>query len=89
VTRRVNLDRGVFHLDNVDRLAAAKRRYAPAVLVHDPGLIGSVLVTTETDDLTVADLIAEFDLEPLDGYFGRLRRHRDASGPGRDAVSRV
>jgi predicted amidohydrolase len=82
VTRRLNLDRGVFHLDNVDRLAAAKRRYGPAVRVHDPGLIGSVLVTAETDDLTVADLIDEFDLEPLNDFFVRSRRHRDASGPG-------
>lgn len=81
VTCRLNLDRGVFHLDNLGRLAAAKRRYGPAVCVHDPGLIGSVLVTAEDDDPTVADLIDEFGLEPLDDFFLRLRRHREASGP--------
>lgn len=79
VTATVNLDYAVLHLDG-NRLTfpEVKRKYGPGVKIHDPGLLGSVLVTSETDDVTVADVVKEFDLEPLDDFFARSRRHRAA-----------
>lgn len=78
VTATVNLDYAVVHLDfNRSKLADLKRRYGPRVRVHDPGLLGSVLVTSETDEFTADEVVAEFELEPLDDYFARSRQHRE------------
>jgi hypothetical protein len=71
-TARVNLDCAVVHLDyNWDRLKAMRAKYGPRARVADPGYLGSVLVSSETDAFTVDDLIREFGLERLDDYFAR------------------
>jgi predicted amidohydrolase len=80
VTSRINLDYVLVHLDgHWAKLAAMKARYRDGVAVHDPGRLGSVLVTAESPDLTIADLVAEFELEPLDEYLDRARRHRQVA----------
>lgn len=77
VTSRINLDYTLVHLDgHWAKLAAMKSRYRDGVKIHDPGRLGSVLVTAESPELTVGDLVAEFELEPLDVYLDRARRHR-------------
>jgi predicted amidohydrolase len=87
VTATVNLDCRVVHLDcNRERLVEMRDKYGARVSVHDPGLLGSVLVTSETDELTADDLVREFELEPLDDYFERSRaarrRGRVGGAPG-------
>lgn len=77
VTGTVNLDRVVIHLDyNRAKFGDIKRKYGPQVRIHDPGLLGSVLLTSETDEFTALDVVSEFDLELLDDYFTRVRKHR-------------
>lgn len=77
VTRRINLDYAIAHLDgNWSKLAAVQRKHRDAVRIHDPGRLGSVLITAESPDLTVDDVIAEFEIELLDDYLARCRRHR-------------
>ena len=83
VTTRINLDCRLAHLDyNWDRLRAMRAKYGPRVKVTDPGYLGSVLISSETDELSVEDLIAEFQLELLDDYVARAldgqARHREA-----------
>lgn len=80
VTGTVNLDCAVVHLDgHGGKLAAMKEKYGPKVNVTDPGLLGSVLISSETDECTTRDLIEEFQFEPLDDYFARsLSYHREA-----------
>jgi predicted amidohydrolase len=81
VTKTVNLDCAVLHLDyNMPRLDKIKRKYGEKVLVHDPGRLGSVLISSETDEFSVDDVIGEFDLELLDDYFARSRADRCKSG---------
>lgn len=77
VTQRINLDYTVAHLDgNWEKLAAARRKYGPEVGVHDPGRLGSVLITSESPDFSASDLVAEFDIELLDNFLNRCRQHR-------------
>lgn len=80
VTSRINLDYALIHLDgHWAKLAAMKSRYKEGVNIHDPGRLGSVLVTAESPELSIDDLIAEFELEPLDDYLNRARRNRVAA----------
>ena len=82
VTAAINLDYVVCHLDyNGARLRAMKQKYGSGVRITDPGFLGSVLVTSETEGLSIHDLVREFELEPLDRYLERSRQHRQ--GPGR------
>lgn len=71
-TATVNLDCCVAHLDyNWDKLIAMKKKYGPKVKVHDPGLLGSVLISSETDEFDVYYPVKEFKIELLDDYFER------------------
>ena len=77
VTGRVNLDCAVVHLDdNWEKLATMKARYGPGVKVTDPGYLGAVLISSEMEEKTIQDLIAEFELERIDEYFSRSLDHR-------------
>lgn len=77
VTGEINLDRAVIHYDdNIPRLKAAKARHGTAITVHDPGLLGAVLLTSESPEVTAAQVVEEFQLELLDEYLARVRAHR-------------
>ena len=39
--------------------------------VYDPGQIGAVLITSESDTVSAMDMVKEFDIELLDHYFER------------------
>ena len=88
VTATVNLDCCVAHLDeNGERLRAMKRKYGPKVRITDPGHLGAVLISSETDERTVREVVDEFEVELLDHYFERCLAHRQSPGhiepPGR------
>jgi predicted amidohydrolase len=81
VTADVNLDCCVAHLDeNWDRLAAMRRKYGPGVKVTDPGRLGVVLISSETDEATAPEMVREFEVELLDHYFDRCLAHRHEPG---------
>lgn len=79
VTARVNLDCKVAHLDfNWEKLAAMKAKFGPKVSVYDPGYLGAVLIASESDERSIDDLVAEFEIELLDDYWVRsLAHHHD------------
>ena len=65
------------HLDyNWSKLIALKEKYGTGVTISDPGKLGTVLVTSEDKNVTVGQMIKEFDLELLDDYFNRVRAFR-------------
>ncbi|MCU1571918.1 MAG: nitrilase, partial [Naasia sp.] len=77
VTQRINLDYALAHLDgHWNKLAAMKAKYRDGVNIHDPGRLGSVLITAESPDLGIDQLLQEYEIEPLDDYLDRTRRHR-------------
>ena len=92
----VNLDRKMAHLDeNWGKLTALKKKYGDKVIINDPGRLGCVLITSEHDEVSADDMVKEFNIELLDGYFERSRQKRLqqlSAGPtelfeaGRDVV---
>ena len=78
---RVNLDCELVHLDyNWERLRKLKAKYGPKVNISDPGCLGSVLISSEHETISVDDMIKEFDIELLDDYFARSLAYRHKHG---------
>jgi len=74
---RINLDVKLVHLDyNWDKLSSLKEKYGAAVTISDPGQVGAVIVTSEDKNISVDQMIQEFDIELLDDYFNRARGFR-------------
>lgn len=81
VTRTVNLDCEVIHIDyNGRHFRDVKKKYGEKVKIHDPGYLGSVLISSETEEFTVRDIIDEYGFELLDDYFQRVSMHRCEPG---------
>ena len=73
----VNLDRKMVHLDNHwGKLTALKQKYGDKVIITDPGKLGSVLIISEHEQVTAADMVKEFGFESLDSYLDRSRQNR-------------
>jgi predicted amidohydrolase len=78
---RVNLDCELVHLDyNWERLRKLKAKYGPKVTVSDPGCLGSVLISSEHETISVEEMIKEFEIELLDDYFARALAYRHKAG---------
>lgn len=81
VTKTINLDCAVIHIDyNSRHFRNMKNKYGPKVKIHDPGYLGSVLISSETDEFTIQDIIKEYNYELLDDYFERALKHRCEPG---------
>ncbi len=81
ISASINLDYQVVHLDeNWGKLQAMREKYGPGVTVYDPDYVGAVLVTSELDDVTSADMIKEFNIELWDHYYERSMIHRHTPG---------
>ncbi len=77
VSARVNLDCKVCHLDyNWGKMKAMKDKYGRGVTIFDPGHLGAVLITCEKDDMTIDQMLDEFEIERWDDYFARAMKHR-------------
>lgn len=73
VTADINLDCCPFFLGlNHGKLNMAKAKYGDKLRISDPGHLGAVLLSCETDEFTVWDVVKEFEMEPLRGYFQRV-----------------
>lgn len=81
ITHTVNLDCVVAHIDfNDGKFIELKKKYGPDVTVFDPGLLGCVLLTSESETVGIQQMVAEFEIELLDDYFERsLAHHHDAA----------
>ena len=72
VTRTINLDCAVAHLDyNRDKIIAMKEKYKEAVEISDPGDLASVLLTSHSYETDIKTMIQEFNIELLDEYLPR------------------
>ena len=78
VTCMANLDCQIVHLDeNWPRLQAMKDAYGPRVTITDPGYLGSVLITSEDEEVSSEEMVEAFEVELLDDYMERSLAHRD------------
>ena len=80
VTGKINLDYEIAHIDlNSEKFLALKNKYGEGVTIHDPGHVGSVLITCERDDMSAKDMLKEFGIRNCEGYFNWVREHRAKS----------
>ena len=78
---KVNLDCELAHLDyNWERLRKRKAKYGPKVTISEPGCLGSVLITSQHETISVEEMIKEFEIELLDDYFARALAYRHKPG---------
>jgi hypothetical protein len=78
---KINLDRRLVHLDdNGPRLKELKKKYGQGVSILNPGRLGSVLLSSEEKNVSVDQMIKEFNIELLDDYFARSRQVRLEKG---------
>lgn len=78
ITCDINLDCKVAHLDlNWEATEKAKNKYGADFVIHDPGHLGAMLLTSESEDVTVTEIMDEFGIETLDSYFERSIRCAD------------
>jgi len=74
ISMDINLDCKVVHLDgNVQKIQNAKKKYGKSLTLKDPGHLGAVLLTCESKDLSIQDIINDFEIELLSEYFKRSR----------------
>jgi hypothetical protein len=77
----INLDYCLAHLDfNWAKLRAMKEKYGEAVTISDPSEIGSVLLTSEHETISIKEMAKEFDITLLDDYLEESRAFRQKPG---------
>jgi predicted amidohydrolase len=80
VTRRINFDFHILHIDtNERRWADIRAKYGARVELDILGPEGVFMLSSVDPDLTADDVIAEFGLEPRRAYFARANVRRDAA----------
>lgn len=78
ITRRLNLDRKLMHMDNNwEKMDAMLAKYGPHLSVDFFTPEGCWAIGSESDTFTVDDVIREFGLELRADYFGRSRKVRE------------
>jgi len=71
-TEEINLDYFVAHYDdNWEALKNAKNKYKDALRIYDPDMIGAVLLTSESDTISINEMVEDFGIEGIDNYFKR------------------
>lgn len=75
VARTIDLDVGLFHTDfNGVMIPQIRSRYGPDVTIRTYHEEGMFTLESNRSDLSVADLVKEFDLDPFDAYLQRNAR---------------
>ena len=78
LTRALNLDRGIFHIDeNHEKWAAIKQKYGPAVELDIAVPEAIFALISHHPEVTVEDIEREFELERRSAYFDRANRVRE------------
>jgi predicted amidohydrolase len=74
---RINLDSKVVHIDyNIDRVRQMKEKYGPAVKIEVASPEAYYYITSLHPDVSVEEMIKEFEVETLEDYLNRARSVR-------------
>jgi len=77
ITTTINLDRQITFLGlNKEKLRYAKEKYQDKISISDPGYLGAVMLTSESNNITALDIVREYSIETIDDYFYRVRNTR-------------
>ena len=76
----LNLDYQICHLDkNRAKLAEAKQKYGSQFQIRDNSYIGTLVLTSESQERICLDIVREFDITLRSEYFAQARQHRENS----------
>ncbi|MHB8994978.1 MAG: carbon-nitrogen hydrolase family protein [Armatimonadota bacterium] len=76
-TTTINMDRMLFHLaENQDKFPAMFAKYGAGIEIDSHYFEAHCTIASVMDDVTMEDIVAEFDLEPWVSYLNRARRER-------------
>ena len=53
-----------------------KKKYGEEVIIYDPGEIGSVIITSESDRVSAKEMVKEFEITLLDKFLNDSREYR-------------
>ena len=68
----VNLDKQLIHQDlNLGKIIELKRKYGDRVTITEQGDIGVLMITSEHEQVSSAEMVKEFGIELLDDYLER------------------
>ncbi|MBI5009407.1 MAG: carbon-nitrogen hydrolase family protein [Bacteroidia bacterium] len=77
----INLDFKRVHLAyNILNLAALKKKYGKSVKISDPGEYASVIVSSENENVSVDEMIHEFEIVEFNEYLDQIREFRREDG---------
>ena len=83
ITRRLNLDRRILHMDyNWEKMDQMLAKYGSGIRFDYYTREAKYAIASERPDITVDDLIKEFELEELGDYFQRARARRSRALAG-------
>ena len=81
VTACVNMDYAVVHLAyGWDWIREMKRKFGPGARFYDPGHLGPILITSDSDEFNVQDILREMSLIPMTQYFEESLSDRHVPG---------
>ena len=73
----VNLDRRMAHqFPNLAKLTELKKKYGDKVIITEQGELDVVMIASEHDRISAADMVKEFEIELLDSLLDRARQIR-------------
>ena len=65
----------IFSYESIN-ISSFQQKYGDKVIISDPGRVGAVLITSEHETVSAADMVKEFNIELLDSYLDRTRQTR-------------
>ncbi len=79
---RINLDSQIVHIDfNTDRVRRLKEKYGPQVQIETASPEAVYFLSSLHPDITIDEMIEEFEIERLDEYLDRSRSVRQRQLP--------
>lgn len=74
---KINLDSQIVHIDfNVERVVELKKKYQEYVSIEVASPEAVYFISSLHPEVSIKDMIKEFEIETLDEYFDRARRER-------------
>jgi predicted amidohydrolase len=74
---KINLDSKIVHIDyNQQRVADMKKKYKEHVMIAVASPEGVYFISSLHPEISIQDMIKEFEIETLDEYLARARRER-------------
>ena len=79
-TGTINLDYAFVHLRDFQQMTELKKAYGTGVTIYDPCYIGYFMLTSELPDVSVAQMMQEFNIMSYDDYLQESIDNRDKPG---------